>query len=509
MSSDNTQVVNEVELEITEQEDAGGTLVKAVRGGKWMFLNIFVQKFFTFFIFLVLSRQLSPEDFGIMAVVLLVINTIDNLSVVSFERAITQRKDGISRHYLDPAWTFNMLRGIGLYVLIFVAAPWLGLFFQSNAAVPLIRAGALLLFIESISNIGQIMYFRALEFKKVFIRDFIGQIAQLTVSLVWAYVHPSVYALLAGHLARTIAVTASTFYLSDYRPRISFAFRRLRDLVGYSKWVTAQGFSSYLMSIVDNTFVGHLLGPASLAYYSKALSMSSLVSSQLFNVIYRVGFPAYVRVQDQLEKVRVGFLKSLDLAFVMSLPFLLFIWLFGDKLVVILFGTQWVSMVMPLKILTIAATFGAFINITLPVFEGIGKPRIRVELDVLRLVSMVPLLIWFVPLYGMNGASWAVTISFAITLVYTAIKLRSIIAFMWHDIWPAIVTALVPTLLVAGSIYFFQNIILSAHRNPFLGWMVILSLEYGLLMLLTGYLIKRGPYKTVLHIARVLITEYI
>ena len=393
-----------------------GVLGRAISGGRWAVFGLGVQKAVGFVSFFILARLLAPEDYGVITVVLMLVGVLETLSSPGFERALTQRKGEIGI-YLDVFWTFNFFRALGTAGVIFLLAPWAASFFEirDSSALLVLRLSGFLVLISALGNLGSLFFFKELEFKNLFWRDLAGQIAFSAAAISWAFFHPSVFALFFGYAARNAAAVFIQYFLHPHRPRFSFYFSRLRDLASFGFWAMGQNVLNQANSIVETAVIGRFLGVRDLGFYSRANNLAALPSSAIFSVIYKVGFPAYAKIQESREKITEGFLKSWELALLTLLPFAALIFFEAGELVRILLGEKWLGMVGAMKILALAVTFEGFLHLVWPVSEGVGRPDVRFKFGALQIIMALPLLIFLSLHYGLLGAAWAMLIAFLAT----------------------------------------------------------------------------------------------
>lgn len=479
-------------------------LQKAIQGGKWMTVSTIFQKIFNFVTFIVLARLLLPADFGIIAVVLLVAGLFDTLTTPGFERAITQRQGDISQ-YLNVVWTFNLLKSFLAFALIFLIAPFLAEFFKIPDYVWTIRLGGILVLITGLTNIGQLFFFKELDFKKVFLRDAGSQIAYFLTAVVWAFFNPTVLALLAGNIARYGVSAVMTYILHPYRPKLAWQFRRLKDLAGYSKWVMSQNILSYFNTITANSFVGHLLGPSDLGLFTKAQSVALTPISPVVQAVYRVSFPAYAKVQGVLDKVRDGIKKTLDIVFFVSPPFLMVIFFEANRLVLILLGEKWLGIVGPLKIIAFAVILSALSTIFNPLFEGLGRPDINFKNDLLKVVVSFGLFYGAVSYYQIIGAAYAMLGISLISVLFCWYYLRSVVQIKFKEFLSSLVTVLAAAFIILLIAFPFYDLIKTVSDVYFILWLFLLCLIYIGLIALAGRFLNIGPYKTLRTVIKTLL----
>jgi len=119
--------------------EPGDTLSqRVVRGGFWVFALRITNRLFQLIRTIVLARVLAPSDFGLMGIALLAISALQTFTQTGFQAALIQKKGDI-RDYLDTAWAISALRGLALFAVLSLAAPYIALFFDTLAATPIMR----------------------------------------------------------------------------------------------------------------------------------------------------------------------------------------------------------------------------------------------------------------------------------------------------------------------------------------------------------------------------------
>jgi PST family polysaccharide transporter/lipopolysaccharide exporter len=407
------------------QQEHSGALQKSLSAGHWFLVDTLMQRVLVFGTFFVTARLLTPADYGIIALAGIYPALLDSLTAIAFETALTQKKTDEEKPYLDVVWTFTILRNALLFFFIFFTAPFVAQFFHAEHATLLFRLGGLILFVQSFGNIGQIYFFRHLDFKKVFLRDMAMYGTNATVTLVTAYVFRSYWAIFAGSVAGILAAAIATYFLNSHRPRFDFSFSKLKPLIPYSQWVFGQGLINRLSQTIENVLIGRFADTTAIGLYGKAKTLATAPTSPLGNIIGKIGFSALVSVQDSKVRVREGFHKSFELAATIALAFLVAIFVGGHQLVLIVLGPAWAGITPFLKILTTTATLDALIIIIAgTIMNALSEPRLLFRLNTLSLLCLVLLLGILVPSHGTYGAAIALLITSVITNSYALILIH-------------------------------------------------------------------------------------
>lgn len=479
-----------------------GVFHRSIQSGKWFVASVVTQRLISLASFLVLARLLIPEDYGVMTIVYLVTSVLNQVTSPSLGDALLQRKDSIER-YLDAYWTFDLFRNALLGILVFIFGNALSHFFNVRSSdMGIIQAGGFLLVIQGLANIRQTYFFRDLNFYKIFIRDFGAQIAFAIGAVGFAvFVDASAWALLVGALAQNATAVVIGYALYPVRPRFNFQFKRLRDLVHFSKWVYGQSLVDLLLGQADKFIVGRWLSPAQLGLYAKAKDLSSMATAVVTSMIKKIGLSAFSRVQDQVEKVRDGFLKSVDILSISSLPAALFLLLEGGQLVQLFLGPKWLAIVIPLKIFAFGNLFLSFTRIAGPVLSALGRPDINFKISALQAIVSLPLMYVGMRYGQLTGLAYAVVLTWLLLFLYVIYRTRPIVRISKHAFVPSIVSAgaaCIATLLIDIILRRFGPV--SDATAVVVGRLCLLGVSYYLILFFISYQFGKGAWHTLMAI---------
>jgi O-antigen/teichoic acid export membrane protein len=364
---------------------------------------IFVRK-------VVLARLLSPEDFGLFGITLIVLTALENFSQTGFQQALIQRKEDIST-YFDAAWTVQVFRGIVLSLIIIGIAPNIAIFFGEPKAVPLLRAVSLSVFLLGMTNIAVINFQKELEFHKQFVYVCSGTIVNFCISVTVAILLRSVWALILGLLAGNFVQMLMSYVLVSYKPKLKFKISKVRELYKYGRWISGGNVVLFFFYNLDNIFIGKILGTTSLGLYQMAYQISNLMSTELSNTIAQVTFPAYSKLQDLLPKLRQAYLQTLQVTAFIAFPFAALIFILAHDFTRIFLGEPWLKIVPVVQILVLWGLSRSISANSGPLFNALGQPATLTKLLFVRLSLLMVLIYPLGTRLGINGVALSVVLS--------------------------------------------------------------------------------------------------
>ena len=489
--------MNTVERREGEQEEEDGNVLdRTLSAGYWSFLDTIMQKVLIYGAFFITARLLSPADFGTVALAMVFPNLLDSLTALAFDTALTQKPKGDERQYLHVVWTLNFLRSVVVAIIIFFSSFLVVKFFHIPDALLLFQLSALPVLFQGMTSIGQIYFFRELDFKKVFIRDLANYATAAILTVLLALSFHSYWAIFIGNTAGIFMAGVMTYVLNPYRPHLDLKFAKLKPLLTYSEWIFGQALSVRLTQTLEDTLVGHFTTTTNVGNFSKAKSLAYAPTSPLSNIISKIGFSALVATGGSLPHVHEGFHKSFDIAVLVAIPFIVVIWLAGDTLVYIVLGKAWMGIVPLLKILVIVSALNTCVqSIAGMTFNAINKPQYFFRLSALSLASAIIFLPYLVTTRGINGAALSLLISAIIVNCYALYLLRITITPVFSRIIETtLVTLGVASIPIPLIIYSLEK---SSHSLIIFFTILLL---YGVCYLfgisISGILLKKGPYAT-------------
>jgi len=266
-------------------------------------------------------------------------------------------------------------------------------------------------------NIGVVFFQKELEFNKQFFYELCATLVDLAVSISLAFILRNVWALVWGGLAKNCARFCLSYALHPYRPRIRFERDRFQDLFGFGIWISGSTILIFLITQGDDIFVGKMIGVAALGLYQMAYLVSNLPVTEITDVISRVTFPAYAKLQSDLTRLRGAYLRVLQVTAYISIPFAAGIFVLGADFTRIFLGHKWIPMVPAVQVLALAGLVSSITATTRPVFHGVGKPKIDTVWQVVRLVLLAAVLYPLSMRWGIAGAAIAVLVSTSFSAV--------------------------------------------------------------------------------------------
>lgn len=395
---------------------------RVVHSGFWVFALRGCHQVFYVARIIVLAKILSPTDFGLFGIALLAASTLETFTQTGLHSALIQKRENIER-YLNSVWTVAVIRGVVLGLIVFVSAPYVAQFFDSPRAAPIMRVVALSILLQALTNIGVIYFQKELEFRKQFIYEVVGTLADFVVAVTAALIYKSAWALVLGLIAGDGVRCIASYLIHPYRPRFCRELSLIKGLWGFGRWIAASNVLVFFLTRGDDMLVGKVLGPAALGLYQMAYKISNVPATEISHMISRIAYPAYSKLQHDVERVRVAYVKVLQLTSFLSFPISALMILFAHDFVRMVLGEKWLPMVPAMQVLSLFGLTRSLNATTGPLLQAINKPYILTLGSAIQLVIFILIIYPLTKAFGLVGVSLSVLLPNIFFALYIAVRL--------------------------------------------------------------------------------------
>lgn len=465
---------------------------KSVKGSTWVFGLRLCTQALSFVRYIVLANLLDIGDFGILGIGLLLIHILERFSSTGFRYALIQKKDDV-KDYLNTAWSFGLVRAVFLYILLFFSArymvEWRVEPAKQAVALDVIRVLGFVLILEAFKNIGLVYFSKDLKFNKYFSIQVISNLSGIIFSIVIAYVYRSVWALVAGKVSSAVVGVFLSYSMQSFRPRLDFHLGRARELWSFGKWVLFSTIQNFILTEGDDLFVMSYLGVDPLAYYQMAYRYSNIPATQITHMVNRVALPAYSQIQDEVERLKKAYLKTMRMLSSVTFPVSGLILISAPGFVSNLLKPGWEPIILPMQILSIYGCTRAAGASRSPVLMALNKHKFGVYISMIRIFIML-LLIWpFAKYWGITGVSVLIVLLPIASRPVSDYILLKLLSMKFGEY---ISSQILPLLSFAGAVsatitvdHYFINSRLSMLR--FAGILGVYSISYLAFFVLLEY----------------------
>jgi O-antigen/teichoic acid export membrane protein len=243
-------------------------------GSAWAVFGRFAVQIGSILRLVILARFLSPSDFGVMAIVLMVLNVLDAFTTPGFNQALIQTQEDPNKYFASVFWV-NILRAAILAPLIWMASPFIADFFHRPENAAIIATAALAITLRSLANPAMVLVHRDLDFKKVFFVDVSNSVASLLSALGLLMIMHNAWVLVLSTLFGELVAVIVSYGVRPWIPTMTLRVRDVLQLSQFGKWVVGSNIVVFLSLQIDNLVVARLLGAGQLGIYETSFRISN------------------------------------------------------------------------------------------------------------------------------------------------------------------------------------------------------------------------------------------
>lgn len=410
----------------------------------------------SFLVSIVLARLLTPEDYGVIALVTVFTSILQVFVDSGLGTALVQKKNADEVDF-SSVFYFNVLICLVLYAGMFVAAPVIARFYDNPIYIPLVRVLSLTLVISGLKNIQQAYVSRHMIFKRFFFSTLGGTIASAILGIVMAYAGFGVWALAAQYVSNTAIDTLILWVTVPWRPRKKFSWMRLKELLSYGWKLLASALMDTGYTSLWNLLIGKVYSAADLSFYDQGSRYPKAIISTISNSIDSVLLPTMSSVQDDRAQIKSMTRRSIMTSVYVMAPLMMGLAGCAKPLVSLILTDKWLPCVPFLRIFCITYMFWPVHSANLNAIKAMGRSDLYLRLEILKKIIGIGLLLCTVKISVMAMACSLLISSFASQIInsYPNWKLLNYRYLeQLRDILPSILLAVVMAVAV-GTVPFW------------------------------------------------------
>lgn len=310
---------------------------------------------------IILARLLSPENYGVISIVMIFITFCDAIVTGGFGNAIVQKKDADELD-VNTMLCCSMAVSASLYGIIYMAAPWIAGFYQMDIICPLLRVLGLRLLIFGFNSIQHAWIQKQMLFQKFFIASSFGTVLSAVVGISLAYLGAGPWALVAQYLTDSFLDTILLLFTNDWRPKLQFSLKRARSLLSYGWKVLLTTIVYTIEGNLRSLIIGKKFGSADLAHYDQGGRFPNLLVANVHSTITSVMFPVLSQCQDDPVRLKQLTRQTIRISNYLLTPLLVGLVAVADSFVCAILSEKWMPCVPYLQILTLTYLTRPFAN---------------------------------------------------------------------------------------------------------------------------------------------------
>lgn len=432
-----------------------------------------------FIVSIVLARLLDPAVYGTVALVSIFMLIMQVFVDSGMGNALIQKKDADDLDFSSVFW-FNIAMCSLLYLIMFIAAPFIASFYDTPELTPLVRVLSLMLVISGMKNVQQAYVSRHMMFRIFFFSTLGGTITAAVVGIVMAYMGCGVWALVAQMLVNAAADTTILWITVKWRPKKAFSMSRLKGLFSYGWKLLISAILDTFYNELRQLIIGKMYTKSDLAQFNQGQKFPQFIVNNINTSIDSVLLPTMSKAQDTPAAVRSMTRRAIKTSTYLIMPFMVGLAVCAEPAVRLIITDKWLPCVPFLRMFCFSYAFYPIHTANLNAIKAMGRSDLFLILEILKkIVGLVAIL----------STMWISVMAMAYSMFFTSIICQMINAWpnkkllgysyfnQFMDMLPQICMSLGMGAIVYSVQFLGMNDILTLTLQIPLGVLIYLALS--------------------------------
>ncbi|MCZ2258639.1 lipopolysaccharide biosynthesis protein [Sporosarcina sp. G11-34] len=408
-------------------------MLRNIKSGMfWTFLGTFTQTVLQVILLVVMSRILTPQDFGIANLSLAIIAFLSIFSLMGIGPAVIQKQD-LTNIQIKIAFFLSITFGLIIVTVLYFGSNLISSFFNTNELQNVIKILTISVIIQSIIVVPESLLNRKLKFKYLATVQIFSYIGYFLFSIIFAMILGNYWAIVISYIMQNVIKFFFIIPKVQMDFKVPLVIRESRELLKFGIGISISRIFNQVALQGDNFVVGKMLGSTSLGNYSRAYQLISMPITIVNTAMDKVMFPILSKEQTNDKLLKQFFIKMLTINVIISLCIIAFLLNLTDIFVLIVLGNQWDTAIIAIKILSLSILFRGGYKISDTILKSKGKVYVHANLQFFYATSVITFTV-IGSRWGIQGVSWGVFLSILLNFIivtsvcmkYLKVKINSL-----------------------------------------------------------------------------------
>lgn len=417
-------------------------------GVLWMTAQKWASRIGGLLSIIILTRVLSPEDFGLAAAATTMMPLLYVLADVGFTTYIIQSERAEPRT-LNTAFWFSVASGITLAGIVLAAAPLVGLALQLPDVVPLLQAMSASVFVIAFASVPMALMRRRMAFQSLAVMEVSASLIAQAVAIIAALMGAGAWALVLQAMMSQLVATVWVWIAAHWRPGREFSIQEFRTIGSFGIKVLGSDLVGVARAWIETAIIISGLGVREMGYVNIGQRLVQTAQDLSVAALAPVSMVAFSQVRDEPERLRSSYVRASSIAHAIVAPLMAFVAVSAPVLVPFLFGADKAPSAVIVPALAAVFLFSVGWPIDQGLHIGMGKPGHWLVLIAIAYTASTAMLAVGVQF----GLAVLLAVWVAGALVESAIRWVAVSRLIGVSLWQAarpLVGALSPT-VIAGA----------------------------------------------------------
>jgi O-antigen/teichoic acid export membrane protein len=364
---------------------------KTVKGVGWSAIDNVAQMGVTFVVSIVLARLLSPDDYGLLGIIMIFTNVCQQLINAGFTTALIRKPDATDDDF-NTSFIVNLGLSLFFYTVIFICSPLIADFFHREELIDLIRVSSLGMIVGALAMVQQTRLTMRIDFKSQTKITIVASITSGVAGIAMALMGCGVWSLVVQQLVNQGLKTILLWVVNKWIPQLRFSKDSFHELFGFGWKMMLSGLLDTVWKELYQVVVGKFYTPATLGQYTRSKQFSQLFSSNLTSVIQRVTYPVLSNIQDDKDRMISAYRRIIKVTMFITAISMFALGAVSEPLLYCLIGPKWHEAATYLPLICLTGSTYPLHAINLNMLQVQGRSDLFLGLEVIKkIIGIAPL----------------------------------------------------------------------------------------------------------------------
>jgi teichuronic acid exporter len=379
---------------------------QAINGIAWSLFDKIINQAGNFVLLIYLSRVLSPSDFGLIAMLAIFLAIAQSLIDSGFSQALIQKSNKVTEEDLSTVFYVNLVVSILLYVLLFVSAPSIAVFYDQPELVDLSRVLFVVVIINAIALVPAAKLIIAIDFKTQSLINSVAMLVSASVAIYMVTADYGYWALVGLNLVKSITNVCLLIIFSKWKPVWLFSIESFKRLFSFGSNLLIAGLVATTVQNLYTVLIGRNFNASQLGYFQQGFNYTNILATTLSTVIQGVTYPLMTSIQEDKERLVQVYVRVMGVVTLVTFPIFVGFAAVSEEFVLIFLGEKWRPIIPILIILAFARLITPISSLNLNILNARGRSDLFLKTDLSKLPMTIAALIIAVP-YGIVAVAIA------------------------------------------------------------------------------------------------------
>lgn len=397
----------------------------------WKFAERILAQVITFIVSIILARLLLPEDYGVVALVLVFINIANVFVSSGFGEALIIEDNADELEYSSIFWSSFGFAWILYFVIVF-AAPWISKVYHNPDLIIVFRVLGLKIPLSSINTVQHAIVSKNLQFRRFFFSTLAGTLISGVVGIGMAYKGYGVWAIVFQYLVNSSIDTLVLLFTVKWHPRFMFSYERVKHMMKYGWNLMFSTLINTVYGELQSLIIGVWYTSADLAQYKRGNQFPSLFVNNVNTAISSVLFPVMAKEKDNVKTVKAITRQSLQLTSYIMFPIMTGLAVTATPLVSVLLTDKWLDCVPYLRICCACFVLQPLQTANVQAINAIGRSDVCLKMEIIKKIIGVALLFAAIP-FGVIAIAYSLLASVIFSTIVSCTPNRKLIFYGYRE----------------------------------------------------------------------------